>query len=704
MQAGEALILENERLGLSFDRESGALVALRNKLTGQIYHVSDDAFAVEAEGLRADFSNSRLISLELQRESLNVRYSSGDMRIDVTYTLHQGRCFAEKQMALTCDRGYGLKMVVISRPLFSAPGLTTVCYRYPKFDLIQSHDSGAKRPAGTEPIRTYLGRTAEGGFFTGVELPFDASSLKGNQIVLAYAPSLKVRPGEKFRCEPAYLGVYQRQPADLATSSRPSARSGDRKGRTASSVKDASAEQAEVLPLPSESDAMVSMTSAILGPPRHGLVPMACGWHSEMEQHTYASAEGVEGDMRSVDFLAECGIDWLSDSHPWDGETEKMNRLVGDQEYEPGQSVRKFLDHARARGVKIVMWPTMNNTHPWSPLGKPFRPDRPDWLRVPGPLARTNDLIRNAKANCLANAPFFEWLTRINMQGLATSYYKSWAMDGSFFGDGGWYTTTIPVDCLSDKHDHLPGDSNYGCERALNRLISTVRKQYPVMYIFMCRPPMDLGVWSLRNVDTCFTLLELGPARTNVAAGDEIRTWSRIRVHHHFFPHYLDQPLLFPSRADRNAPRNWPSGKLDYILLSALSCSPNQLYYMPTKTGIPDKDKLEIRRWLDWGRENVAYLKTRKDLPGWPGIGRVDGSAHVVGDRGLIFLFNPEKGFRSGEFALTEQGIGLRARGVFKVVQEYPASSRSVESRNGQIVRWEVPGESAVILKVQPAE
>jgi hypothetical protein len=36
--------------------------------------------------------------------------------------------------------------------------------------------------------------------------------------------------------------------------------------------------------LQAESDAMVAMTSVILGPPRFGLVPMACGWHSEMEQ------------------------------------------------------------------------------------------------------------------------------------------------------------------------------------------------------------------------------------------------------------------------------------------------------------------------------------------------------------------------------------------------------------------------------------
>ena len=79
----------------------------------------------------------------------------------------------------------------------------------------------------------------------------------------------------------------------------------------------------------------------------------------------------------------------------------------------------------------------------------------------------------------------------------------------------------------------------------------------------------------MRNADACFTLLESGTG-DNLTAGDQIRHWSRIRVHRDFFPHYLDQPLLFPSReGGPGKPPNWPKGHLDYILLSALSCSPS---------------------------------------------------------------------------------------------------------------------------------
>jgi hypothetical protein len=211
-----------------------------------------------------------------------------------------------------------------------------------------------------------------------------------------------------------------------------------------------------------------------------------------------------------------------------------------------------------------------------------------------------------------------------------------------------------------------------------------------------------LGVWSLRQLDACFTLLETGTGRSNLVAGDEIRTWSRVRVHHHFFPHYLDQPLVFPSRANRGEPPNWPNGKLDYILLSALSSSPNQLYYLPTKTGIPEQDKAEIRNWLAWGHKNIELLQVRKDLPDWPQPGKVDGSAHIRGDRGLVFLFNPNRQPLTTSFILNERYIGLKNEGRFVVWQEYPPQvGRRVDAKHGASVEWSLPPESATVLGIE---
>jgi hypothetical protein len=635
---------------------------------------------VEAVEFRFDSSEARVASVDISDERFQVRYSTDALEVEVNYHLRADDHFLEKLVVLTPAQDAGLKRVVTGNPTISHAGLNVVEYRYPKFG----------RTAGTEASRTYFGRTDRGGFFAGVAEPFDASSARGNQLTLAYSPSMKLNAGQRFACEPVYLGVYKRSSVDQV---------------------------ADGLPLWSESNAMVAMTSTILGPPRHGFVPMACGWHSEMSQNGYATPAEVEADMASLDFLAACGIDWLSDSHPWGGETEKLHNLKAGDAFAPGPLNRQFLEHAQARAVGVAMWPTMNNSHPWSKLGKALRQDRPDWLMTRAPKEGESPLLSRNPANCLANTEFLDWLIDINLQGLSTGLYPSWVIDGSFFGDGGWFTSIVPADCTSDAHDHLPGDSNYACQRALARLIAAVREAHPSMYIFTCRPPMDLGVWSLQNVDVCFTLLESGTAGDevsplsglsgqplNVVAGDHIRTWSRARVHHDFFPHYLDQPLVFPSRAAaQDSAPNWPRGNLDYILLSAISSSPNQLYYMPTKTGIPEEDRAEIRRWLDWGRKNEAYLKVRNDLPGWPAAGRVDGSAHMTGDRGVVFLFNPNPEPASGEFALTTESIGLEASGSLRVEQEYPKSGLYRECEAGQVVQWEVPAESPVVLRISPA-
>ena len=553
-RGNEKVTLENPLLGLCFDGGSGVLLAVSNKLTAETCGIAGDEFSVETTDFRVDFRDVKLASLRLGAGRVEAVYSHDRLGIEVAYTLGAKQHFAEKRVTLTFQQPCGVKRIILGEPSFSGTDLRIVPYRYPKFG----------RKPGQEPICTYFGRTAKGGLFTGVEMPFDASSTKDRRVALGYMPSLKVAAGEKLVCEPVYFGVYRRRPQEQ-----------EEKG----------------LPLRSESDAMVAMTSAILGPPRFGFAPMACGWHSEMEHGPYTE-NSLAGDMKSLDFLASCGIDWVSDSHPWGGEIAKMNALGANDKYEPGPQVRKFLEHAQKVGVKVAMWLTMTNTHPWFG-GKPFRADRPDWVLDLAAADTPAELAKLPPGNCMGNKPFLDWLTRVNLDGLATGYYKSWAMDGDFFGTGGWYTTVVPVKCRSDRHEHLPGDANYACQRALGQLIESVRRHYPSTYIFTCRPPQDLGVWAMRNVDVCFTLLETGTG-DNLTAGDQIRHWSRIRVQRDFLPHYLDQPLLFPSRErGEGKPSTWPKGDLDYILLSALSCSPNQLYYLPTKTGIPAADKAE---------------------------------------------------------------------------------------------------------------
>ena len=208
--------------------QDGHIVGVENKLAGETYQVEGDEFDVEAVEFRTSFADATLVGLAAENDTLKVDYRSNDVVIQVRYTL-RGH-FVEKQMTLTASRDFGLNNLIVSRPTFSAADLRIVDYRHPQLGLNK----------GAEPTHTFFGRTPKGGFFAGVEMSFDVSAAQGQQVVLGYSPSMKVKANEKLVCEPVYLGVYRRGSHDV---------------------------EKESFPLRSESDAMVAMTSAILPPP-----------------------------------------------------------------------------------------------------------------------------------------------------------------------------------------------------------------------------------------------------------------------------------------------------------------------------------------------------------------------------------------------------------------------------------------------------
>lgn len=717
-------ILENSNLSVAIDEKTGAITRLENKLSKELYIIEGDTFAVKAAEWGAAFSDFKLVGVTEQPGQVSANYEHPKVDMEVVYSLAQGQTFVQKKLRMTFKEACGLTQVVVSDLKFSAEGLKMVCYRYPDFEIVRAmvkswHGWDLKRPANSEPCRTFFGRTGKGGFFTGLQMPYDVSTAADNMVTLCYAPSLKIAAGQTLDGETMYIGVYTRNEADgravndwqAVESLWQTPKQEGFDGTMLSSKKEVATKneitvpKPDIMPLPSEYQSMAAMVTTVFGPPRHGLKTYVCGYHAQMELDGYDSEEELQADMKALAFFKDCGVDGISESAPWGGQTRQMNALREGDRFEIGDRNRRLLERAKELGLEVLQWPTMNNTHPWNKLGGPFRLDKPEWLRgvvgKPSLLPHVGN-FRQQFANCMACGEFYQWLEQLIMDTLATGYYKSWCMDGDFWGTGAYFHTTIPVTCQADWHDHLAGDSNYACQKWLEQLYAEVRRQHPDMFILACRPTMDLGVWAMRNVDSCFTLIETGTGASNIAGGNEIRIASRIRLQHQFIPPWLDMALLFPSYADpykKTFPK-WPAENLDYILLSALSSTPNLLLYLPGRDGIPEASKQEIKRWLDWGRKNEKYLLVRHDLPDWPEKGKVDGSAHIIDGQGLIFLFNPSDTTLTGQFALTEESIGLKQQGTFKIAQEYPANNASKTASYGQKVQWEVPAQSAVVLVI----
>ena len=666
-----AVTLESDLIGAKFDSETGSLIQLTNKLTDQTLNVWGDQFRIETSRFTfAQQDASQVTLVKKSDEQFQATYEADGHRVVATWQLGAGRHFLRKQLVFSSSAPFGFRNLVISNPGFSGVPLEFAPYRHLK-------------------SVTYFGRCRQGGIFLGVELAFDHSCLDArNMVSLGYAPKLKVEADQEIVCEPAYFGVYRKLEEEEEK------------------------EEKGGLPLASESEAMVAMTSAILPPNHRRLGPLMCGWWSETFRQPYRTPEDARHDMRSIDFCKECGIDVISDGRTWSGDTLKVNALEGEQEFQLSELALKVAHYARQQGVRWVFWPTMGHSDPWSNRGRQLRLDKPEWTMIHEGADRAN----SKPAACFACKPFHDWLTTINLEAMDAGRYGAWCMDGDFAGGAGWgggpSGSVHPARCHSKLHDHISPDVDYSCQRNLTQMADLMRRRYPDVYLFYCRPPMDLGVWALRHVDASFTVNEWARLEglpgiegqpVNVLLGDKIRHWSRIRVHHHFFPHYLDSPQVFaaPKSMTSFEGVDWRSDHIDYIMLSALSSSPNQTFYLPSQAGIPAEDKREIRKWLDWGRENIDYIMVRKDLSDWPAAGKVDGSAHVLEDRGYVFLFNPNPEAVDGTFSLDES-IGMVKGERFHVSSVHPTSETRTNLARGRKVIWSIPGQTAVVLEITP--
>lgn len=90
--AAEPLRLENDKLALGFDAASGALTAVENKLTGEIYSVSGDKFAIEAVEGDVGFARLKPVAVKLTGDTLAAQYQGAGLTVEVRHRLGASLC------------------------------------------------------------------------------------------------------------------------------------------------------------------------------------------------------------------------------------------------------------------------------------------------------------------------------------------------------------------------------------------------------------------------------------------------------------------------------------------------------------------------------------------------------------------------------------------------------------------------------------
>ena len=164
----------------------------------------------------------------------------------------------------------------------------------------------------------------------------------------------------------------------------------------------------------------------------------------------------------------------------------------------------------------------------------------------------------------------------------------------------------------------------------------------------------------------------------------------------------------------RYRPRDWDYLGFKYSFISSIATAGwnNVVDMIPARDPEEFKyfsaqDKAWIRGWLDWTAKNKEYLLHTRTILEQPAIGHVDGTAAILGDRGYLFLFNPNYKQLPAQFSL-DQTIGLTKGGKFLLKEIYPEEGRLYGKpgagawSRGDVVHLALDGTSAMVFELTP--
>ncbi len=161
--------------------------------------------------------------------------------------------------------------------------------------------------------------------------------------------------------------------------------------------------------------------------------------------------------------------------------------------------------------------------------------------------------------------------------------------------------------------------------------------------------------------------------------------------------------------------RDWDYLGWKYSVISSIATAPmnHVLNYLPARDEsefqhFSAADKTWLRGWLDWTDLHRDTLRQVRPIIGQPMIGHVDGTAAIVGDRGFLFLFNPNARAMNAEFNL-DASLGLTHGKHFTLTALYPrpgvmpGKSGTGVWAYGDTVSLPLEGAQALVLELAPA-
>ena len=697
-----ALALENEHLKAEFGDHG--LLSLTGLKTNRKVVFSADSTSLTINGAKIAVEGLGLAEIETKPARLTFRYSQDPYTIEIVYELRPGWGFLSKHVILTSAAGAVFHVDEISalESSLDMEALDELKLSGGKWGSLCRFGGNGAAPGSSAP---------SWGMFFVFQNPFMIWKRVGRRVAASYAPDMDWNPDDgPFASDRLCLGMYELGGTRFPARAVPEWAFVADYGKL---LADGPAIDAN------EVNAVTECVRAFLRyyPTR---VRVHIPWCENDYQIDVGTPEGVEEYKRIIDRASELGAndllytpansqlssleenadEWGWENVLWFGLGQKIRK----GEWDPARDdvpagVQAMIDYAASKNLKLMAY-----AYPSLPFLQ-----KPEWTKWAA--GRTG---KRAGADTGLRS-FQDWW----IEKLLAFVRKTGAAGFSF--DHWW----IALDGASSKYAQW-----YGCRR----ILETLRREVPDIVIDGRQQYQNFGPWTwLAGSYPHPTLTDEQPEsfrpfpdlHTDRVSADRQRfaAWT-YRVERFTPPEIMPGFITHQSersdekdvmRRDRFRPKDWDSLGWKYSLLSSIATAPfnHVLDFIPARDpaefkAFSDDDKAWFKRWLDWTEENTRYLRALRPIIGPPMLGRADGTAAIVEDRGFIFLFNPNPGRLTARFKL-DASIGLVKGDAFILREIHPEEGRLIPAdpdvvwKAGSDVVLPMDGREARILEVFPA-
>jgi len=697
--------LKNKQLRAVFD--ASGLREIHDAAIGKTISFKGDRFVLKVDDKTIDSSTMTPQGIKKTGTVLTYLYKAGDLRIAAVYELRRGWRFVSKQLRVSPTGKHHIKTASVFQAKLANPVVSEYRCRGGSYGAFLRF---GETPKSTKPAF---------GMFAVIQNPFCKFDLKEGDISVGYVPEMDwSKDYGPFESDRVCLGTYS-----LSGTGYP--------GRMLPEWHYVRDPRAYGKDLPhvdiNETLAMSECVRAFLTYRPKKSVRIHVDWCENAYQMDLSKPGIWDEYKRIITRAAEVGCDhilysphdenlaplresrdaWRWESLLWLGMGQKIRK----GEWVPGKDklpkvIRERLDFAAGKGIRLVpyIYPTL-----------PFM-QNPEWTawvsKLPG-----SPKPGGYRGACTGVRSFQDWFVD-----QLVAFKKQTGVGGFAFDH--WWIAYKKTECGMSKYAQW-----YGCRR----ILMNVRKRCPDVLMDGRQQYHWFGPWtwvagsyphplaSDEQPQSFRSFADLHWSRGSADRQRYMGWWYRVQCFTpvEIMPGYMMHQTMRSDAKRRMRRDRYRARDLDYLgwkysVISSIATAPinHVVNYLPARDETEYKcftkaDRAWLRGWLDWTDENMDTLRNLRPIIGQPMVGRCDGTAAVAGDKGFVFLFNPNYRRLDVSFTLGQE-IGLTAaKGKrFVLRQLYPdlGKGRFVGGglRGGQSVTLGMTGASAMVLALEP--